>query len=96
MPTLVAINMCAILDGAFVFVGSSDKTDEQGIVHRVNTMYYVSYNDIDPLAYNPQSPNLDGILNVYPSMNHPNTEYSEYDLMMFQKLVGTSSKRSEG
>lgn len=85
MPTLVAINMCALMDNAFVFFAMRDGK---------NTLHYVSYDDIDPLAHNPGS--MDGIVNVYPQMTSVNTNYSMFDMMMFQKLTGVSSKDSEG
>ena len=87
MPTLVAINMCSLLDDAFVFFADNNGS---------NTMYYVHYGDDLPLASNPGDPNNDGVVNVYPRMDSQYQTYTKFDLMMFKKLVGVSSKNSEG
>lgn len=87
MPTLVAINMCALMDNAFIFFARKDN---------VNTMYYVSYDDINPLAYNPGDAEKNGVVNIYPGMDSQYTEYTRFDLMMFKQLIGMSSKNSEG
>ena len=99
MPTLVAINMCALMDNAFVFFANKvwDVIEDGETVQKVyNTMYYVSYDDIVPLAYNPADDDVNGVVNVYPRMTSIHANYTKFDLMMFQKLRGTSSKNSEG
>lgn len=87
MPTLVAINMCALMDNAFIFFANRNG---------VNTMYYVSYEDINPLAYNPADSSKNGVVNLYPRMDSQYINYTKFDLMMFKRLMGMSSKRSEG
>ena len=87
MPTLVAINMCSLTDGAFVFFADRDG---------VNTMYYVRYGDDVPLASNPGDSSSDGVVNVYPRMSSQYSTYTKFDLLMFKKLIGVSSKNSEG
>ena len=87
MPTLVAINMCCLLDNAFVFFADKDGH---------NTMYYVCYGDDLPLASNPGNPSADGVVNIYPRMTSQYQNYTKFDLMMFKKLIGVSSKNSEG
>ena len=87
MPTLVAINMCSLTDGAFVFFADKDG---------VNTMYYVRYGDDVPLASNPGDSTSDGVVNVYPRMSSQYSTYTKFDLLMFKKLIGVSSKNSEG
>lgn len=87
MPTLVALNMCALMDDAFIFFARRNG---------VNTMYYVSYDDINPLAYNPGDETKNGVVNIYPRMDSQYTEYTRFDLMMYKQLIGMSSKNSEG
>ena len=87
MPTLVAINMCSLLDDAFVFFADRNGT---------NTMYYVHYGDDVPLASNPGDSENDGVVRVYPRMSSQYQTYTKFDLMMFKKLIGVSSKNSEG
>ena len=87
MPTLVAMNMCALLDNAFIFFA-----DRNG----VNTLYYVSYDDINPLAYNPADDEKNGVVNIYPGLTSQYVNYTKFDLMMYQRLIGISSKNSEG
>ena len=99
MPVLVAINMCALMDGAFVFFANKEFTyteNNQQVTKFRNCLYYVKYEDIVPLAYNPGSPRMNGIVNVYPQMTSPDLQYSEFDIMMFKTLNGVASKNSEG
>ena len=95
MPTLVAINMCALLDDAFVFIAGKDWV-VNGVTKRINTLHYVSYEDILPLASNPGDAEKDGVINVYPGLTSQYINYSKFDLMMYQRLMGISSKNSEG
>lgn len=95
MPTLVAINMCALLDDAFVFIAGRDWT-VNGVTKRINTLHYVSYKDILPLASNPGDSEKDGVINIYPGLTSQYVNYSKFDLMMYQRLMGISSKNSEG
>lgn len=87
MPTLVALNMCALMDNAFIFFARKNG---------INTMYYVSYDDINPLAYNPGDVNKNGVVNIYPRMDSQYAEYTRFDMMMYKQLIGMSSKNSEG
>ena len=87
MPTLVAINMCALMDNAFIFFANNNG---------VNTFYYVSYDDIPPLAYNPADMSKNGVVNIYPQMDSQYVQYTKFDLMMYKQLIGLSSKNSEG
>lgn len=87
MPTLVAINMCSLMDDAFVFFADKDG---------VNTMYYVHYGDDLPIASNPGDTVNNGVMNIYPRLTSEYQNYTKFDLMMFKKLVGVSSKNSEG
>ena len=141
MPTLVAINMCALLDNAFIFfankvwdtevdsdIYSEFTTTDEYIGYYVevssvltlvtngnkdslsitpgttvpwekrkfNTLHYVRYDDINPLAYNPGNPNESGIVNIYPRMDSQYENYTKFDLMMFKQMIGMSSKNSEG
>lgn len=99
MPVLVAINMCALMDGAFVFFANKEFEYSEGghtVKKMRNCLYYVKYEDINPLAYNPGSPRMNGIVNAYPQMISPDLQYSEFDIMMFKRLNGVASKNSEG
>ena len=95
MPTLVAINMCALMDNAFIFFANKEWTDN-GVTKKYNTMHYVTYDDIVPLAYNPADSTKNGIVNIYPRMDSQYERYTAFDLMMFKQIIGMSSKNSEG
>ena len=95
MPTLVAMNMCALLDDAFIFFANKDWT-ENGVTKKYNTMFYVRYSDIKPLAYNPGDESQNGVVNIYPRLDSQYVDYTRFDLLMFKRLIGLSSKNSEG
>lgn len=92
MPTLVAINMCALTMGAFVFF--ADRTKDKYDV--CNTMYFVHYGDDNPLASNPADTSMNGVVNIYPRLDSMYQSYSAFDVTMFTRMAGMSSKSSEG
>lgn len=87
MSSILALQMCALSEGAFIFFGEYD--------NKMDILYFIKYGDDVPIASNPSSPN-DGVLNVYPDYHDTSKEYSVTDLMMSDRVVDVSSKSPEG
>lgn len=103
MTFLSIMNVCALIDNAFIFFGDEwDDTEQEYL----DTFYFVNYDDSLPIASNPASKystdgfrkgvSMDGVVNIYPPMDDPYEYYSATDLLMYDNVVALASQTSEG